>query len=264
MIPSVTCERCHGPGRAHVEAARRGAGRKTSRCPWGWKAGRSRASSSSAAVVIGIPAGYRRSGSTQTIPPWPDSSRSACRNLAASRGVHGRLSCVSCHDPHARSSSDPAIYERVCLSCHQMPSKGTTGGNRARDARIRPRPRSARSLPRPGASPATCRESIPANMSCSRTTGSGFAVLPQGCDRRGSAVTGSAARPVSSPILLRRSFASSDQFKRVFEPGSSRGRGQAQEQQGEVLVREAGLEVARKGRSQEPSRPLGSQSPQEE
>ena len=25
MIPNVSCERCHGPGRAHVEAARRGA-----------------------------------------------------------------------------------------------------------------------------------------------------------------------------------------------------------------------------------------------
>src|SRR5271157_2113564 len=53
----------------------------------------------------------------------------------------------------------------------------------------------------------------------------------------------------------------SDQFKRVLKPGSSRGQGQAHHQQGEVLVREAGLEGARKGWSQQPSRPLAGKSP---
>ena len=28
------------------------------------------------------------------------------------------LNCVTCHDPHARASSDRAGYEQVCLSCH--------------------------------------------------------------------------------------------------------------------------------------------------
>ena len=30
----------------------------------------------------------------------------------------GALSCVNCHDPHARTSSDPRASESACLKCH--------------------------------------------------------------------------------------------------------------------------------------------------
>ena len=33
----------------------------------------------------------------------------------------GALSCVTCHDPHARTSTDHLSYEAACLSCHQQP-----------------------------------------------------------------------------------------------------------------------------------------------
>jgi hypothetical protein len=39
--------------------------------------------------------------------------QSAC--YAKSRGA---LNCVACHDPHARTSTDQASYEKSCLSCH--------------------------------------------------------------------------------------------------------------------------------------------------
>jgi hypothetical protein len=29
-----------------------------------------------------------------------------------------RISCISCHDPHEESKSDPAFYDSKCLSCH--------------------------------------------------------------------------------------------------------------------------------------------------
>jgi len=35
LIPNVSCERCHGPGRAHVEAAHRGAAESELRLPFG-------------------------------------------------------------------------------------------------------------------------------------------------------------------------------------------------------------------------------------
>jgi hypothetical protein len=35
----------------------------------------------------------------------------------------GGLSCSTCHDPHARPSTDTAAYESVCRSCHGGPKK---------------------------------------------------------------------------------------------------------------------------------------------
>ena len=31
----------------------------------------------------------------------------------------GALSCVNCHDPHSRASTDRASYAAACLACHQ-------------------------------------------------------------------------------------------------------------------------------------------------
>jgi hypothetical protein len=41
------------------------------------------------------------------------------------RGSRGALSCVTCHDPHARASTDQATYEAACLACHRNPSQAT-------------------------------------------------------------------------------------------------------------------------------------------
>ncbi len=127
MIPSVTCERFHGPGRAHVEAARRGAGAEDLSMPMGLEGW-------TVQSQLELCGGCHRHPSR--VPPEqlnandPALARFQPIGLSQSRCFkesEGRLSCVSCHDPHARSSSDPAIYERVCLSCHEMPRKGTTG-----------------------------------------------------------------------------------------------------------------------------------------
>ena len=44
----------------------------------------------------------------------------------------GAFSCVTCHDPHARASSDRASYLAVCLSCH---SGGSPVPRRSRPTR---------------------------------------------------------------------------------------------------------------------------------
>ena len=35
----------------------------------------------------------------------------------------GRMRCTTCHDPHARTSTDRAAYEAACLECHGESSK---------------------------------------------------------------------------------------------------------------------------------------------
>ena len=35
------------------------------------------------------------------------------------RESKGALSCVTCHDPHARASTDRPAYNATCRSCHQ-------------------------------------------------------------------------------------------------------------------------------------------------
>lgn len=123
MIPSVTCERCHGPGRAHVEAARRGTGAEDLSMPMGLEGWT-------------VQSQLKLCGSCHRHPSWvpperlnandPGLARFQPIGLSQSRcfkETEGKLSCVTCHDPHARSSADPAHYERVCLSCHDMPGK---------------------------------------------------------------------------------------------------------------------------------------------
>jgi Cytochrome c554 and c-prime len=123
MIPNVGCERCHGPGKSHVEAARAGAADVKLTMPFG-------------------PGGsttdeqMRMCGACHRLPSMGDASlirvdnpvlvrfqpvglmQSACYRESA-----GALSCVTCHDPHSRTSTNRAEYEAVCLSCHQGPSK---------------------------------------------------------------------------------------------------------------------------------------------
>jgi hypothetical protein len=117
MIPHVRCERCHGPGRHHVDAARRGETDLTMRMGPGRDPPN---------VEV------ERCGECHRLPmlvpgSWirPDNpaivrfqgvgiSKSAC--YADGRGG---LRCTTCHDPHDRASRDHAVYEAACISCHR-------------------------------------------------------------------------------------------------------------------------------------------------
>jgi hypothetical protein len=127
MIPNVTCERCHGPAGDHVAAARageparrlpmpRGPGRTTPadeltlcgqchRLPDMIAAGRASIVPENTTLVRHQPVGLMQS---------------ACYTRTG-----GGLSCSTCHDPHARPSTDTAAYEAVCRSCHDGPKKTT-------------------------------------------------------------------------------------------------------------------------------------------
>jgi hypothetical protein len=117
LIPNVSCERCHGPGQAHVDAARRGEGTLT--MPFGpesWTAHElTKACGECHRLAEMAPASAIQAGNPtlvrfQTIglPQSPCYRRS-----------EGRLSCVTCHEPHSRTSTDRPAYMAICLDCHQ-------------------------------------------------------------------------------------------------------------------------------------------------
>lgn len=118
IIPDVTCERCHGPARAHVEAARRGDAPESLHLPFG---------------LDGSPADeeLRLCGTCHRLPEMLTSNALSTANpvivryqpiglmqSACFRGSDGAMACTTCHDPHSRTSSDRAAYEAACLSCH--------------------------------------------------------------------------------------------------------------------------------------------------
>ncbi len=123
MIPNVSCERCHGPARSHIEAARRGEDEKALRMPFG----PARYTTNEQLQLCGrchrlpamiTPGAIRIDNSTLVRHQPVGLVQSACFKRS-----NRTLNCVTCHDPHARPSSDRAAYEHVCLSCH-----GTTPG----------------------------------------------------------------------------------------------------------------------------------------
>jgi hypothetical protein len=123
MIRNVGCERCHGPGGSHVEAARIGEKNKALAMPFG-------AGHRSAADEIRMCGSCHRLPETVSPaliqPRFPALVRFQPVGLMQSacyKKSRAGLSCVTCHDPHARTSTDVAAYEAVCLSCHQGPSR---------------------------------------------------------------------------------------------------------------------------------------------
>jgi hypothetical protein len=139
LIPNVSCERCHGPGKAHVEAARRGAPEAELELPFG--PGRFTAEG-----LLRLCGTCHRHPSRlepdKIRPDNPHMARFQPVGMLQSRCFResgGAFSCVTCHDAHARASSDRAPYLAVCLSCHAASGPGTDPSPRPADSHARPR-----------------------------------------------------------------------------------------------------------------------------
>jgi Cytochrome c554 and c-prime/Cytochrome c3 len=122
MIPNVSCERCHGPAKAHVAAARRHAPESELTLPFGPE------HHTAEKLITMCGSCHRLPSEAQSGRIKPDDpnlvrfqpvgiTQSKCYQKSA-----GALSCVTCHDPHARVSPDHPAYDKTCLSCHGGPS----------------------------------------------------------------------------------------------------------------------------------------------
>jgi hypothetical protein len=121
LIPNVTCERCHGPGQAHVEAARRGQDGLT--MPMGYDRPEPWVEVNLCGGCHKLP---RDLPGDQLSPDNKEIARLQGVGISLSRCyAQGRsgLRCVACHDPHDRVSHDRTRYEAACLACHATASK---------------------------------------------------------------------------------------------------------------------------------------------
>ena len=130
--PGVRCERCHGPGAAHVEAAKSSGGQpvRTILNP-----GRKKAR--------GI---TEQCGECHRLPPPGTLTRTPEKtdpfnvrfqpmglmaSLCFSRSR--ALSCVTCHDPHEDASKSVEFYAEKCLECHKAAEEHGNGCPRPAD-----------------------------------------------------------------------------------------------------------------------------------
>jgi hypothetical protein len=120
MTAGITCERCHGPGQRHVEAARSGRP-STDIAESIFNGGRLPAK-----ALVEVCGGCHRLPDARNSSATPEiddpvSVRFQPVGLMASRCFResGKLSCVTCHNPHEDAKhSGSNFYVAKCLACH--------------------------------------------------------------------------------------------------------------------------------------------------
>ncbi len=123
----VTCERCHGPGAAHSAAPRGNKLLNAARFP--------------APAVVQICAECHRSPEAGRDIADPLSIRFQPVGLMASRcfRVSGKLSCLTCHDPHENARrNDGAYYSAKCRQCHDGEAEASSRCRRGTESNCLP------------------------------------------------------------------------------------------------------------------------------
>lgn len=124
LVPNVSCERCHGPGLPHIDAAGRP---DVTESDLLMTHGPTDAGPLRQIALCGQCHRTINSISAATVSEDnPEIARFQPVGLVLSHcfqdGKSG-LSCTSCHDPHAKVSRDRASYDRVCVDCHSPLSR---------------------------------------------------------------------------------------------------------------------------------------------
>lgn len=119
----IGCERCHGPGRAHLESLKNGRGAIGRPVALQMEA-YGRAQPARINVLCGQC--HHDESNSKSGDPKTESGIARFEGVALVRSrcyqAGGTLSCITCHDPHKDAPSTPAVYEAQCLKCHSVPS----------------------------------------------------------------------------------------------------------------------------------------------
>lgn len=114
----IGCERCHGPGKAHIETAKRkGVDKQTVR-------------KSIDDLHLATPGAINKicGDCHRTAENSPLGDAHTEHDLARFQGAamvrskcytqSGALSCLTCHDSHSNAVAQPAYYDAICIKCH--------------------------------------------------------------------------------------------------------------------------------------------------
>jgi hypothetical protein len=134
LIPGVTCEACHGPGRAHVASMARGRvkeGRAAIMNPRALDAADSIDFCGACHATFWDVklADERGIAALRSQPYRLQSSRCWSQGDA-------RLRCVACHDPHQPLVRDAASYDARCLQCHVTTGAASTESHPGRACKV--------------------------------------------------------------------------------------------------------------------------------
>jgi hypothetical protein len=124
MIPNVSCERCHGPGRSHVQKARAGATAEDLVMPLGMGCDAS-TEVQSCGMCHRLPQHFSSSeirADNDVLARFPSVGLLQSKCYTESQRA---LRCTTCHDPHARVAHDAVVYQDACLSCHKTTPQKT-------------------------------------------------------------------------------------------------------------------------------------------
>jgi tetratricopeptide (TPR) repeat protein len=119
-ILGIQCERCHGPGRAHVEAMTRSEGEARifnpgnlpvdEQAPFCGQCHRRPSDIDPLDIMTRAPAIARHAGAGLML--------SACFRDSPREKT---IACVDCHDPHRNAEPRSEAYREACLRCHRSP-----------------------------------------------------------------------------------------------------------------------------------------------
>ncbi len=129
MVPArselgIHCERCHGPGAAHVEAATHGRPATSLIFNPGGLAGFPQVQL--CGTCHGTPPPDNDFDALSLLEQTPHSVRFPSQRLVLSRCFNetfGELSCTTCHDPHGNVADEAETFDSSCLACHDRQAR---------------------------------------------------------------------------------------------------------------------------------------------